>query len=219
MTEASNQDAPNNAHDLGGKPGFGIVAVEPNEPTFHEDWEQIAFLLNIASIGTLRAYNADEYRHAIERMPADDYLPARYYERTLIGVTTLLLEKGLVARSDLEQRAAGRIQVSNPAVANRADGRSRPTSPSFAVGERVRVRNMHPPGHTRVPRYVRGHSGTVLHVAPAFKYPDASAHGLPYRKEFTYHVEFAAQTLWPHAPGAQDTVIVDLWETYLEVIA
>ncbi|MGH7786970.1 MAG: hypothetical protein ACRERC_08900, partial [Candidatus Binatia bacterium] len=53
-------------HDLGGMNGFGPVAVEPDEPVFHEPWEAIAFALNALGIAVLGAYNVDEYRHAIE---------------------------------------------------------------------------------------------------------------------------------------------------------
>ena len=203
-------------HDLGGMAGFGSFEVEDNEPTFHEPWEETAFLTNIASIAMLQAYNADEYRHSIERMPAGEYLPARYYERTLIGVTTLLIEKGLLDKSDLDQRAGASVRVSRPAIANTDDGQAQPKAPRFTVGDRVRVRNIQAPGHTRVPRYVRGHSGTVLHVAPPFKFPDASAHALPRRNESTYHVAFQSRELWSESAEAEDTVVVDLWESYLE---
>ena len=55
----------------------------------------------------------------------------------------------------------------------------------------------------------------VTHVAPAFSYPDASAHGLPHRKEATYHVEFDAADLWGDDAEVNAPVIVDLWESYL----
>jgi nitrile hydratase len=55
-----------------------------------------------------------------------------------------------------------------------------------------------------------------LHVAPPFSFPDASAHGGPRRAEHTYHVEFDARDLWPDAPEAKGTVVVDLWDSYLE---
>ena len=32
---------------------------------------------------------------------------------------------------------------------------------NFAVGDRVRVRKLHQPGHTRAPAYVRGHVGVI----------------------------------------------------------
>jgi nitrile hydratase len=49
-----------------------------------------------------------------------------------------------------------------------------------------------------------------------FKFPDASAHGLPRRKECTYHVAFKSRELWSESAEAEDTVVVDLWESYLE---
>ncbi len=205
-------------HDLGGIAGFGAITVEPDEPTFHEPWESQAFRLNLASIAMLRAYNADEYRHAIERMEPAHYLRARYYERVLIGVTTLLLEKNYLDATELEAKAGGRIALASAQPPNIDDGRSEPEAPRFSQGDRVRVRNIHPPGHTRVPQYVRGHSGEVVHVTPPFRFPDASAHGLPSRREATYHVQFDARLLWSQVAADSDAVVVDLWESYLQEV-
>ncbi len=36
------------------------------------------------------------------------------------------------------------------------------------------------------------------------------------RIEATYHVAFPARDLWGEGAEAGDTVVVDLWETYLE---
>ena len=65
---------------------------------------------------------------------------------------------------------------------------------------------LHPAGHTRVPRYVRGKRGVVIKVAPAFSFPDAAAHGQGHRNEHTYHVEFSARELWADAAGSNDSV-------------
>jgi nitrile hydratase len=148
-------------------------------------------------------------------LPAQ-YLSASYYERTLTGVATLLVEKGIVSLDVLEGLAGGAFPLSQPAAEVKSDGRPSPEAPRFAVGDRVRVRDIHPAGHTRVPQYVRGVQGEVLHVAPPFPLPDTSAHGLPIRSEATYHVLFRAEDLWTDAAGRRETVVVDLWETYLE---
>ena len=205
----------NGIHDLGGMHGLGSIEIEADEPTFHEDWESTAFRLNIASVMSL-FYNAGEYRHAIERMEPGHYLHASYYERVITGVATLLVEKGILDADELESLAGGRFPLAQPAQDNVDDGRSEPENPHYSIGQRVRVREIHPPGHTRVPRYVRGRIGVVVHIAPPFGYPDASAHGLPSRREPTYHVEFTATELWGKEAGASDSVVVDLWETYLE---
>ena len=205
-------------HDLGGMSGFGPVEMEVDEPTFHEPWEALAFGLNLLSISALRAYNADEYRHSIERMLPVHYFSASYYERTLTGVASLLVEKGIVSHAKLEELAGGAFPLSQSVASVSADDRTNQASPRFKVGDRVRVRKIHPAGHTRVPRYVRGVDGEVLRVAPAFRLPDASAHGLPERSEPTYHVLFRAEDLWADDAGTGETVVVDLWETYLEAI-
>ena len=203
-------------HDLGGMSGFGAVEPEPDEPVFHEPWEARAFALNALGIVVLGAYNTDEYRHAVERMRPAHYLGASYYERMLTGVATLLVEKGVVEREDLEARAGGGFPLAEPAARVTPDAAAGTTAARFAVGQRVAVRDMHPAGHTRVPRYVRGKRGVVVHVTPPFSFPDTSAHGGPSRSEPTYHVRFAARELWAEAAGANESVVVDLWDSYLE---
>jgi nitrile hydratase beta subunit len=205
-------------HDLGGMAGFGEIEVEPNEPVFHHPWEALAYALNALGIVRLGSYNIDEYRHSIERMEPAHYLAASYYERVLTGVATLLVEKGVVTRDELEARTGGLFPLSR-AVAEHptADLQAQPHA-RFRVGDRVLVRNIHPAGHTRVPRYVRGKSGTVVHVAPPFSFPDSAAHGQARRTEHTYHVLFPASELWGDAGGDNDSVVVDLWDCYLEAL-
>jgi nitrile hydratase subunit beta len=203
-------------HDLGGMAGFGKVIYEENEPVFHEPWHATAFALNLVSIGALRSYNTDEYRHSIERMAPIHYLQASYYERVLTGAATLLIEKQVVDLDDLENRAGGSFPLALPIADNpMADLPAQPVA-RFKVSDRVKVKDIHPSGHTRVPRFCRGKTGTVLHVAPAFSFPDAAAHGGKFRKEHTYHVEFASTDLWSEDGADNETVIVDLWDCYLE---
>jgi hypothetical protein len=84
---------------------------------------------------------------------------------------------------------------------------------SYDAGTRVRVRTDDPDHHTRVPRYVRGHTGEVLAALGRWKVPDDNARGLEPRVETCYAVRFSASDLW----GSGDhTVTVDLWESYLD---
>ena len=85
---------------------------------------------------------------------------------------------------------------------------------NFEAGTRVRVKAGDPDHHTRVPRYVRGHTGTVVAVIDQWAVPDDSARGIePPRAETCYAVRFSAADLW----GSGDhTVTVDLWESYLD---
>lgn len=203
-------------HDLGGLSGFGPISVEHDEPVFHEEWQALAYALNALGLARLRAYNVDEYRHAVERMEPAHYLSASYYERVLTAVATLLVEKGMVTHEELERRAGGAFPLAGPVAEHPGSDLSPQPQARFGVGDAVRVLDIHPAGHTRVPRYVRGKRGVVLHVAPKFSFPDSAAHRLPARSEHTYHVEFKACELWPEVSTSADSVVVDLWDCYLE---
>jgi hypothetical protein len=87
-------------NDVGGMSGFARIVEEPDEPPFHEDWEAHVFALNSALIRR-GVYNLDEFRDAVERMPAAEYLAASYYERWFAAIRTLLVEKGVVAPDEL----------------------------------------------------------------------------------------------------------------------
>ena len=87
-------------NDVGGMQGFPPVRQEPDEPPFHADWEAHVFAINSALIGR-GLYNLDEFRDAIERIPAQEYLASSYYERWLRAITMLLAERGIVTEEDL----------------------------------------------------------------------------------------------------------------------
>ena len=191
----------NGVHDMGGMEGFGPLQIEKDEPVFHERWEGVVRAMMARTNG--RYYNLDEFRHAIERMPAEDYLKASYYERWLHAVETLLFEKGAIE--------GGKATAVTP------DRKTPPAiKPRYQPGDRVVTRNMHPRGHTRLPRYARAKRGVVRKVYGPFLLPDANAHGDHDRWQPCYAVEFEARELWGDEGGARDRVCIDLWESYLE---
>jgi nitrile hydratase len=199
-------------HDLGGMERFGSVDVEPDEPVFHADWERRAFGVTVATFA-MGVSNGGQFRHAIERMDPAHYLTSRYYEHWITGVATRLVETGAVTAAELDQRAGGAFPLSHPVTAPAADPEPGDGigEPRFAVGDKVRVRQFSPTGHTRCPRYVRGHVGTVVRLDPAASLPDIEAHSIDGRShpEPIYSVRFDAV--------AQDAAVhVDLWDSYLE---
>jgi nitrile hydratase beta subunit len=198
-------------HDLGGMDGFGPVAVDPAEPVFHAPWEGRVLGMLFALTGA-RITTPDVYRHTVERMDPAHYLTASYYERMLTGVLTLLVERGSVTRADLETRAGGRVPLGRPVAAVEP---TPDTAGSFAVGDQVVVRNLHPRGHTRCPRYVRGRRGVVVRVDGSFTVPDVAAHAADAPREPTYAVRFTARELWGDDAPAAESVHVDLWQRYL----
>ncbi|MDQ6628483.1 MAG: nitrile hydratase subunit beta, partial [Pseudomonadota bacterium] len=160
----------------------------------------------------LGIFNMDEYRHAIERMEPRHYLSASYYERSLTSLATLLVDKGIVTREELESRALG----SFPLASASASGRSNvATRERFQAGDRVTARAEHVPGHVRMPAYIRGKTGVVVGESPAYPFPDAHAHGVAADDEPTYDVRFNTADLWP---GSADHafVHVGVFQSYLE---
>ena len=82
----------------------------------------------------------------------------------------------------------------------------------FSPGDRVRADRTDPPHHTRLPRYARGATGTVVEQQGRYPLPDRRARQLPAEPEPVYTVRFAAAELF----GEGDhTVTIDLWESYL----
>jgi nitrile hydratase len=80
----------------------------------------------------------------------------------------------------------------------------------------VRARNVHPPGHTRLPRYVRGKRGRIAAVYDAYVFPDTNAHDLGEDPQHVYSVAFAGEELWGADAEPGTLVHLDLFEPYLE---
>ena len=198
-------------HDLGGKQGFGKVRYTRNAQPFHAPWEVRANSLYGLAV-RLGIFNMDEYRHAIERMEPRHYLSASYYERSLTGMLTLCVEKGIVTHEELERRARGRVPLAAPGVPGRTNIATRER---FNAGDRVRVREDYVPGHVRMPGYIRGKTGTVVGESPAYPFPDAHAHALPAQDEPTYDVRFLSEDLWPNSSDAA-LIHVGVFQSYLE---
>lgn len=215
----------NGVHDMGGLQGFGAVHPEPDEPRFHAPWERRALGLTLA-MGATGQWNIDQSRAARESLPPAQYLGSSYYQIWLAALARLMQARGLVTADELatgHAAAAGRplARVLQAAEVEAALARGTPVSrpapgPSpFRVGDRVRALNLHPSGHTRLPRYVRGHVGTVVNVHGAHVFADAHARGED-RGEWLYTVEFDAAELWGPEAGARDRISVDAWAPYLE---
>ena len=72
------------------------------------------------------------------------------------------------------------------------------------------------PGHTRLPYYAAGKTGTILFHHGHHVLPNSNAHFVGEHPEPLYSVEFSSIELWPHTGVRGDSVIVDCWESYLE---
>ena len=87
-------------NDVGGLQGFGPVEVDEPEEQFHREWEARVFAL-VSTLKRSVGFTVDEHRDAIERMSPAEYLSSSYYERWLVGLCTLLSERGLLSAEEL----------------------------------------------------------------------------------------------------------------------
>ena len=211
---------------MGGMQGFGRVEAESNEPVFHASWEGRSLALNLAA-SAWGKWNIDAGRHEIELIPAADYLRMSYYEKWTARLEELLIKSGLVTREEIGSgRAAAGSKKATPQLTRErvpsllrtgaAASRDVAAAARFRVGQLVRARNIHPVGHTRLPRYARGHVGTVDRDHGVYVFPDTNAHFLGENPQHVYSVRFAARELWGEQASARDSVYIDLWDDYLE---
>ncbi|WP_089937183.1 nitrile hydratase subunit beta [Candidatus Entotheonella palauensis] len=220
----------NGIHDMGGMHGFGPVKREDHEPVFHHEWEGRVFGMFIAS----QVPVPEGKRYKIETMDPQQYITSSYYERWMQACIQACMDAGVLTADDLEARMS--VLRDHPGAASpRAEDPERLDSwqsriraprsirresnrqPQFAVGDAVRARNIHPVGHTRLPRYVRGQPGVITRF---YGFHDVQDHLLPpgtdAPPEPVYAVRFEAQTLWGNAAESNGALYIDMWERYLE---
>lgn len=216
----------NGAHDMGGVDGFGKVIPELNEPVFHGDWERRVLALTLA-MARPGGWNIDASRFAREDRSPADYLSKSYYQVWLAGLERLIIERDLVSREEIDsgrvlhppkpnvsilapEEVAGVLRRGGPTE------RETTSAPLFAVGARVRTKNIHPKGHTRLPRYVRGRVGVVELVHGSHVFPDSNARGAGENPQWLYTVRFTGRELWGDRADPATAISVDAWESYLE---
>jgi nitrile hydratase subunit beta len=217
----------NGVHDLGGMHGVGRVEVERNEPVFHTSWEGRVFALNIAC-GFHGKWNIDMGRFAREQQPPAEYLATSYFEHWLFGLEKLLVEQGLVRDEEIQTgKAQGEAAGSRPLQAAEVEPfvRNRKRSarvtdvevpPKFRRGDSVLTRNLHPLGHTRLPRYARGRRGVIDRDHGVFVFADTNAMSRDRKPQHCYCVRFGAQELWGPTASARDNIYIDLWDDHLD---
>ena len=216
----------NGVHDMGGQQGMGPVHYEKNEPVFHETWEGRVYALTRA----MRAWgkwSLDTDRQSIEVIPPADYLRMSYYERWFNALETKLVKFGFVTFEELKTgKAAPGSTRATPAMTlatsarwlNRGIPSSQDPSvgSSFKLGQRVRARNINPTGHTRLPRYARSKLGIVVRDHGVYVFPDTNAHFQGEKRQHVYSVRFTARELWGENASRRDSVLLDMWDDYLE---
>ena len=87
----------------------------------------------------------------------------------------------------------------------------------YETGDKVRIALTHPPGHRRIPTYIRGKTGFIERYCGAFSNPEELAYGfdgLP--KRHLYRVRFSQIHIWPDYDGPDhDTLDLEVQEHWL----
>jgi len=210
----------NGVHDMGGLQDMGPIRRESDEPIFHSEWERRTFAL-FNAVDVEWPYR----RHHIELIPPAAYLRMTYYEKWLAALPQILIGTGMATAAEIESgKAVGGpsaghhvLTVAEVATWNVPDTSPKLTATArFHAGQRVRVRNMNPMGHTRLPRYARGKIGTIARDSDVEALQDSDTQGLGPKEQHVYSVRFTARELWGEQANPRDSVYVDMWEGYLE---
>lgn len=220
----------NGIHDMGGMHGFGPVERDDHEPVFHAAWEGRVFAMRVATPVPIPGGS----RNNIEQMDPAAYLTTSYYEKWLHSRIKGLFDAGVLHPQELEQRIAFYREHPEAPVPRRDDPENTrrtlarlrswnsprldlPIQPRFAIGTTIRVRNIHPSGHTRLPRYVRGKQGIVSRFYGIYDFQDAVPEGSEALPQPLYAVRFDGHELWGDAAEARSVVYLDMWESYFEM--
>jgi len=216
-------------HDMGGMHGFGPVVREENEPIFHHPWEgRVLAIVRATPIPI-----PGGMRNNIENMDPGHYLTSSYYEKWLHARIKGLVDAGAITAEELEERVEHFRKNPDAEVSRKVDatfakntqkellsplpiGKNAGIEPRFDIGSHIKAKKIHPAGHTRLPRYVRGKLGRVTRFYGIHGLQDTLPPGQPQPLEPLYLVEFSAEELWGESAEPNAVLALDMWETYLE---
>lgn len=176
-----------------------------------------------------------DLRKGAEAMNPFDYFKYRYYEKWLGGISGFFVQEGYISSEELDARTqmylekmeaslpqGGESAIDDQIVKYLREGdpaiREIDRQPQFKVGDAVKVKNVPPNDHTRLPGYLRDKIGIVDTVYEGnYVYfcstgPDGLGEPMP-----VYCVRFDPKAIWGEMSEDKSWVYADLYETYLEV--
>lgn len=229
-------------HDVGGEPDAPATYEEKEE----EQWELDTFV-TCEVLGWRGIWTSEERRRLGNvDVGRQQYLGFPYYGRWVLAAARCLVDKRHITLGELiervsavaERRAANRdasleaaprcVGDGRAVVRNRhhteALGKGDPQyfagtagESRFAVGDRVRVRDLPTIFYTRTQEYLRGKPGTIAKVSYESLTPEDEAFDRDDQKpEWFYIVRFNMTDLWePYAGAPNDTLQAEISERWL----
>lgn len=220
------------AHDVGGVEGFGpMVKDGDGYSPFHAEWNKRMFGITMCAIGKGLVPSVDEFRWGVEQMSPEAYFAAGYYERWIQPIERALFDRGELGPGELARRtqeiAAGATvpRVDDPewsdgfvAFVRGAGTFGKPVDATarYRPGDRVRMRDVDAPAHTRLPTYARGKEGVIERIHSMNVLPDVRAVRGGEIWEHTYLVVFDAQHVFGDRAEPGQELTLDVWESYIE---
>eukprot|EP00571_Detonula_confervacea_P009187 CAMPEP_0172320344 /NCGR_PEP_ID=MMETSP1058-20130122/40329_1 /TAXON_ID=83371 /ORGANISM="Detonula confervacea, Strain CCMP 353" /LENGTH=536 /DNA_ID=CAMNT_0013035595 /DNA_START=66 /DNA_END=1676 /DNA_ORIENTATION=- len=220
-------------HDVGGDlSAFGPLASTIERADDLLDWEVRCHSL-FAVLAIKGAVSTDGLRRSIESFTPRQYSSWTYYGKWAAGMTTLLLEAGIITRQELNEALFGTVLITQNGKTN-LDSTSMRVEPLFNSGDSVRVRPFAHRGqddgssgsglewrrpHIRVPGYIYGVRGVVERVCGEHKDPSFLAFGLDAPTVRLYRVRFRMKDVWPEHHDRkcnEDAIEVEVYEHWLE---
>ena len=216
----------NSVHDLGGMDGFTLPERDEEWPVLKEEWQRLLWGL----VWSLRVPGISSGgRAGLESIPPVLYLSMPYYAKWLYRAEQSVLRSGYVTEDELEN-PDGPLTMPNipgftpPGPEDTVDRflaqdfseeLDVDVAPLFSAGDDVIVRNEHPIGHTRAPRYVRGRRGTIHRDHGVHRFQDDVPEGTDRGPQHLYSVVFTARELWGSRGNPRDRIYVELWDDHL----
>src|ERR1700744_2329921 len=175
----------------------GLDPVEPEFRVFVEPWETRIFGIHTAMMAlspqlslpqtssTFRTiWTWADLRKGAEAMNPFDYFKYRYYEKWLGGISGFFVSQGYISQEELDERISTYLKGNGSIPDSRNElidnqiieylrtgdpgGREPTSGPKFSKGDSVKVKNVPPADHTRLPGHLRGKTGVVDKVYSGF---------------------------------------------------
>lgn len=168
-----------------------------------------------------------------------EYFRLRYYEKWLGGISGFFVEEGYITQEELDTRTAQYLEDSESAASplpsggepaidvqvetylREGDSPLRPydEAAKFSVGDRVRIKNVSPAAHSRLPGQLRGRIAEVVKVyegAYTYFFPTEDGLGTPMP---VYSLAFRPEDIWDESLIEPNMVYYnDIFEVYLEEV-
>ena len=210
----------NGIHDLGGVlTSIGAIDLV-DKPLNYWQRSVHALLIVLASKKPNPVVSTDELRRTVEGLEKTAYDTWSYYDRWVVAMTMILLEKGYITQVDLDREINGDsfdADADTPVLYKAGDS-------IIIRPEDTRLRWRRP--HLRCPGYIYGLNGKIKKYLGKFDDPFLLAFSGKGPQQPLYVVSVPLDSIWSHgtspqtlADGTVDCIELDIYQEWLEPVS